>query len=82
MLYQTMDTSHLDNTAYRQASVAVWRWNPAVEEVDAAADYALDGTAQHSFRGNWPLPCHDLLDCLSGGDWLDEWRELHIRSLA
>lgn len=66
----------------RKSIAAHMKWSYAREEVDAAADYALDRTARHSFRSHKVLPCRDFLDCLSGDDWLHEWMHEHRFSRA
>ncbi|WP_431861461.1 hypothetical protein [Azospirillum sp.] len=48
---------------YHDMVQAVWKWNPAVEEVSAASDYALDSMAR-STGG----PRHQRREG-QGGDW-------------
>ncbi|MFL7901522.1 hypothetical protein ACJ41P_10345 [Azospirillum argentinense] len=62
---------------------ARWNWHPGVEEPEAAADYALDGTARSSFRnGKHRTTDRNGFDCLTGADWLSEWWQMHLRSRA
>ncbi|AWJ88898.1 hypothetical protein Sp245p_03390 [Azospirillum baldaniorum] len=66
---------------WKDAVDAAWKWHPAIEEVSAAADYALDGTARSWGHTTWrPHSSRFWKD--PSQLWLGVWAEHHRAGLA